>query len=96
MFEFQYQFLSVYYGGQISRAVVLVNNATETAWFQALAEASDAICLVNRRIAFYSTDGKEASGNTRGQVFLYFDVRGVESFVEAFKSTGRVFTNGAQ
>jgi phage N-6-adenine-methyltransferase len=88
------QFLACYYDGQVSKAVVLVNNATETAWFQSLAEACDALCLVGKRISFYNTDGKAVSGNTRGQVFLYYDVRGVEAFKQEFSSVGRVFANG--
>jgi len=62
-------------------AVVLVNNATETRWFQSLLWAADAICFVNRRISFWNADGKSVSGNTRGQVFFYFgpDARGFEA-----------------
>lgn len=56
-------------------AIVLVNNATETAWFQALASECNAMCLVAKRIAFISPDGKAVSGNTRGQVFFYFGNR---------------------
>ena len=65
-------FLDAWFDGQISQAVVLVNNATETQWFQSLAQECSALCLAAKRIAFYNTDGKECSGNTRGQVFLYF------------------------
>jgi predicted RNA methylase len=65
-------FLDAWLDGQISQAIVLVNNATETQWFQSLADECAAMCLVAKRIAFYNTDGKECSGNTRGQIFLYF------------------------
>lgn len=65
-------FLSAWFDGQISQAIVLVNNATETQWFQSLAQECDSMCLVAKRIAFYNLDGKECSGNTRGQIFLYF------------------------
>lgn len=85
------QFLAVYMDGQVDKAVVLVNNATETQWFQALITQADAMCLVNKRISFYNTDGKEVSGNTRGQIFLYFDVDGVSNFDKEFSRIGRVF-----
>ena len=54
------------------QAIVLVNNATETRWFQMLLKAANAVCFTDRRIAFYSVDGKAVSGNTRGQAFFYF------------------------
>lgn len=65
-------FLAAWLDGQISHAVILVNNATETGWFQRMARECSAQCQVERRIAFYNDDGKETSGNTRGQIFLYF------------------------
>lgn len=74
----------------ISQAVVLVNNATETKWFQTLSAQADAICLVNKRINFENVDGKNLSGNTRGQIFLYY---GSDSgfFTNTFKDIGRIF-----
>jgi len=56
----------------ITESIVLVNNATETLWFQSALKASSAICLPSGRIAFENNDGKHVSSNTRGQVFLYF------------------------
>ncbi len=56
----------------IAQGIVLVNNATETRWFHSLLRFSDVICFPDRRIAFETDDGKHVSGNTRGQVFLYF------------------------
>jgi len=53
-------------------AIVLVNNATETKWFQALLESAQAICFPNHRISFETSDNKSSSGNTRGQAFFYF------------------------
>jgi hypothetical protein len=34
--------------------------------------SADAICFPSKRIAFWNADGKAISGNTRGQMFLYF------------------------
>lgn len=84
-------FLEKWAAGQISKAVVLVNNATETAWFQSLLKECGAICLVSSRIAFYNDDGKAVSSNTRGQVFLYFG-QGVRHFTEQFSDIGVVMT----
>jgi ParB family chromosome partitioning protein len=54
----------------LSSAIVLVNNATETHWFQKLIQTCNVACFVNHRIAFVSPDNKQESGNTRGQVFM--------------------------
>jgi phage N-6-adenine-methyltransferase len=70
-------------------AIVLVNNATETKWFQSLLREASAVCFPDHRIAFYNTDGKAVSGNTRGQAFLYFGTRR-ESFITVFSSIGGV------
>lgn len=52
-------------------AVVLVNNATDVAWWDRLSKSRHcmAICFTDHRIAFANIDGKNTSGNTRGQAF---------------------------
>lgn len=64
--------LTVEWRKQKFSAIVLVNNATETKWFQLLLLYANGICLTHHRIAFYSVDGKAVSGNPRGQAFFYF------------------------
>lgn len=61
--------LTVEWRKQKFSAIVLVNNATETKWFQLLLLYANGICLTHHRIAFYSVDGKAVSGNPRGQTF---------------------------
>jgi ParB family chromosome partitioning protein len=73
-------------------AIVLVNNATETKWFQSLLTRADAVCFTDHRIAFYNKDGKTCAGNTRGQAFLYFG-RKPSAFTKQFKSEGEVLCN---
>jgi len=74
---------------KITQGIVLVNNATETRWFQSLLRECSAICLPDRRIAFENVDGKHVSGNTRGQVFLYFGHK-PERFAEIFGRIGSI------
>ena len=80
-------FLDEFAAGTFGRGVVLVNNATETRWFQRALGLASAVCLTDHRIAFWNADGKAVSGNTRGQAFLYF---GGDSrrFVRAFDRYG--------
>lgn len=55
----------------ISQACVLVNNATETSWFQKLVIASSSHCLIKHRIKFLDVDGN-AGAPLQGQIILYF------------------------
>ena len=52
--------------------IVLVNNCTDTAWFDLLWKNAQAVCFTRGRISFESYDGKKISGNTRGQTLFYF------------------------
>jgi hypothetical protein len=82
-------FLAHWSSESVSQAVVLVNNATETRWFQALLRTAAAVCFPDRRIAFENDDGKNISSNTRGQAFFYFGHK-VEQFYQVFGRIGVV------
>lgn len=57
--------------GNVTAAIVLVNNATDTGWCQALLAASAAVCLVKGRIPFLDAEGKPVKGTRQGQLFAY-------------------------
>jgi hypothetical protein len=61
--------------GHFQRGVVLVNNATETVWYDQMRQSPHLVAICNPfgRIAFENFDGKTVSGNTRGQSILFFD-----------------------
>ncbi len=80
-------FLENWKNKSILQAVVLVNNATETKWFQSLLRSANSLCMPDRRISFEAVDGKNVSGNTRGQVFFYFGNKS-SKFKKVFKSVG--------
>jgi phage N-6-adenine-methyltransferase len=86
-------FLAHWETGVITQGIVLVNNATETCWFQSLLRHSSAVCFTERRIAFENVDGKQVSGNTRGQAFFYFG-RNVRRFADVFGRIGKVLVSG--
>jgi ParB family chromosome partitioning protein len=76
--------------GHVAQAIVLVNNATETRWFQCLCAASTALCFPKHRIAFRAPDGKAVGSNTRGQAFFYLAHTrdATAAFLESFAAVG--------
>jgi phage N-6-adenine-methyltransferase len=79
--------------GRVRNAIVLVNNATDTQWFQFMLRRCQAVCFTAGRIAFENNDGKNISGNTRGQAFLYFG-NDAASFGREFAQYGIVLSTG--
>ena len=74
--------------GDVSQAIVLTNNNTDTLWWHKLAELSTLICFTRGRISFYNHAG-EAKGNTNGQTFFYFG-ENPEKFTAEFYPHGLV------
>lgn len=59
----------------IEQACVLVNNATETNWFQNMLEVCDAVCFLKSRVKFIDMNGKASGAPLQGQAVLYFGNR---------------------
>ena len=72
-----------------SEAIVLVNNATETAWFQRMASAATAICFPKSRIRFLDPEGKPNGSPLQGQAFIYCGNK-PEAFAVEFSQFGFV------
>jgi len=75
--------------GNCTEAIVLVNNATETKWFQKIATKSTAICFNLGRIKFWAPE--KISAPLQGQALLYFG-KNWERFKKEFGKYGIVFT----
>ncbi len=74
--------------GDVTQAIVLVNNGTETKWGQAIQIAASAFCLPAGRIQFWHPS-KEAQP-LQGQMILYLGVQ-KQRFVAEFEALGRVW-----
>ena len=74
--------------GEVTGAIVLTHNYTDTAWFQKLARAATAICFTRGRVRFVSPTG-ELAAPTQGQAFFYFG-HDVDAFASSFAEIGFV------
>lgn len=84
--EFCEKFIRHWQFGNITAGLVLVNNATETAWFQTLATSATMICFPSRRIRFVSDTG-ELGQPLQGQAILYFGEQSY-TFQKQFSDVG--------
>jgi ParB family chromosome partitioning protein len=72
--------------GNVAEACALVNNATETAFFQRMAEAASALCFPHGRISFWHPERSSEVG-LQGQAIIYFGPH-METFRDAFTRFG--------
>ncbi len=75
----------------MEQAIVLVNNATETSWFQNMAKVSASICFVDKRIRFLDPAGKPGAP-LQGQAALYFGGN-IKKFVAEYARFGVVLAH---
>lgn len=70
----------------ISQAIVLVNNATETEWFYTMVVQATAVCFPRSRVRFVTPDGTTGAP-LQGQAILYFGPD-VNRFINVFDEKG--------
>ena len=70
----------------IEQAIVLVNNATETEWFNKLVDKAAMVCFPKSRVKFYMPDGKTGAP-LQGQAILYFGDN-ASAFSNEFRNKG--------
>ena len=73
-----------YQAGDIQEAIVLVNNATETAWFYDMAQAASAIAFTHSRVKYLNEALEPKGAPLQGQALIYFG-KNVKKFREAFE-----------
>lgn len=77
-----------YLSGDVTQAIVLTNNVTDTAWFKdTLGATATMLCFPSPRIQFIAPEGTKKSSNSKGQVFSYLGDNIVE-FVMEFQKYG--------
>lgn len=84
--KFTRKFVEEYDAGHISEGIVLVNNATETAWFAYMTDAASAVVFTRGRIRYMSPE-RESLAPLQGQAFIYFGDN-AERFIEVFAGIG--------
>ena len=72
--------------GDIEQSIVLVNNATETAWFNTLISVASAVVFPKTRVKFYMPDGK-IGAPLQGQAIIYIGSNS-QAFMEIFRPFG--------
>lgn len=89
--EFTTKLINHYQCGDVSAAILLTHNYTDTRWFHAAAAACDLICFTSGRVAFEDITG-ETCVPAQGQAFCYFGAGadGQLLFAETFGAIGFV------
>lgn len=70
-------------------ACVLVNNATETGWFETIAQHATAVCFPRGRVKFWAPK-KSSATPLQGQAVLYLG-KAANRFATSFQAIGRVW-----
>jgi phage N-6-adenine-methyltransferase len=89
MSEFAKAVTNKYFDEEITQACVLVNNATETGWFQEMLEVASSVCFVKGRIKFIDMEGNPGGAPLQGQAILYMGNKAHE-FCDVFSQFGTV------
>jgi hypothetical protein len=82
--------LEKYANGEVTEAIALTNNVTETLAVQTLIQSCHAICFPEGRIKFYkTTDPERANGAGHGQALFYFG-KNASKFRHVFGRKGAI------
>jgi ParB family chromosome partitioning protein len=78
-----------YTENDIDEACVLVNNATETGWFNVLLDIASAVCFIRGRVKFLDKQGNPSGAPLQGQAVIYIGNHPAR-FSDNFSEFGKV------
>ena len=78
------------FNSDISQAIVLTNNNTDTKVGQEFLQWASAICLIAGRVKFMKPDGTENKTPLQGQI-IYYKGKDTQMFKQEFSKHGTVF-----
>ena len=84
--QFMTKLADEYFIGNVTQAIALTHNYTDTKWFQYAQKRCTAICFTRGRISFVNPEGEKAAP-TQGQAFFYFG-EDVKAFFNEFSQYG--------
>jgi ParB family chromosome partitioning protein len=84
-----------YQSGEIQQACVLVNNATETGFYQRMLQHCEAVCFIKGRVKFIDEKGVESGAPLQGQTVLYFGQQ-TDRFAHTFNRFGVILYAASQ
>lgn len=88
--KFVHKLCEHYSAREVTQAIVLVNNATDTKWFHQLALFASAFCFPRGRLKqWLSPEIDKGSSPTQGQVFCYLGENNMD-FVKEFSKYGLI------
>ena len=76
-----------YEAREIKQACILVNNATETEWFQRMLIFASAVCFLRGRVKFLDPEGQPSGAPLQGQAVIYLG-ENPRGFADAFFEMG--------
>jgi ParB family chromosome partitioning protein len=87
--QFSVMAVGEFRAGRITQACILVNNATETEWFQTIMTEAAAICFLKGRVKYLDPEGNPSGAPLQGQAVLYLGEK-VKEFQMEFEGKGQV------
>lgn len=90
--QFIERMIEQYCANVVTEAIVLVNNATDTAWGQALLKSGASVCFPKARIRFLDPAGNPSGSPLQGQMIVYLG-KHRDRFSQEFAGFGACFVN---
>lgn len=79
--------------GDVTEAIVLVNNATEAAWFEEMAELAATVMFTYSRVKFLNRELNPRGAPLQGQALLYFG-QNYKKFIKEFSELAWAVNHG--